>query len=168
MIEYRQETDSNMIFTPPVQKHWGKTAGNQNILPFSESKNITTAIGTQIVPDRIQGALSAINEHPNIDVKQRAENLLNQIQKIITTFTCVEFDLDTIPKIHAFTYESDDSILLEWVFEEYRIGFSIETVDSESGWYLVTKESLGKINASGYLTDEDTVLWLMNFIIAHS
>ena len=167
MIEYRQETDSNMIFTPPVQKHWGKTAGNQIILPQSAKKK-TTTFGSQIVPDRTQKALKTISGHSDIDVKKRAEHLLTQIQKIITVFTCIGFDLEAIPNIHAFTYEAEDGILLEWVFEEYRIGFSIETVDSESGWYLVTKKCLGEINASGYLTDEDTVLWLMNFIMAHS
>ncbi len=167
MMEYVQETDSKMIFPPLVQKDWGETAGNQDIMPLSESKTATT-FGTQIAPDRIRGALATINDHPNTDVKQRAEHILNQIQKIITYFTCIGFDLNAIPKIHAFTYESDEAILLEWIFKEYRIGFSFEEIISESGWYLVTNKGLGEISASGFLTDDDLVLWLMNFIMAHS
>ena len=70
--------------------------------------------------------------------------------------------------MHAFI-EEDGSLLIEWTFEQFRIGFNFDNENSDSSWYLVSLENIGNINAYGSLSDvnEKTILWLINFAITH-
>lgn len=70
------------------------------------------------------------------------------------------------PPIWAFEAE-DRSLLIEWIFPHCRIGFSVESEPDESGWFLVSDDTTGRINASGRLVDVDTsqlITWLLSFI----
>ncbi len=78
-------------------------------------------------------------------------------------------NFDNIPKIKASELE-DSSILIEWAFENWRIGFGIENEIEESSWHLVSNENLGNISASGYLTKVESrriILWLLFFVALH-
>jgi hypothetical protein len=95
---------------------------------------------------------------------------LSIIQEMIVTFQRLQFDLGHLPPLQAFNLE-DRSILIEWAFPNFRIGFTIETNHEESGWYLVSNRNLGEISASGYTLGMDIkalVLWLLNFILSNS
>lgn len=62
-------------------------------------------------------------------------------------------------------FESDDeSILIEWIFDKYRIGINIEPDKEESGWFLVSDKSAGGINALGYL-ENTNIDWLVNWLV---
>jgi hypothetical protein len=41
------------------------------------------------------------------------------------------------------------SVLLEWVFPDFRIGFNIEPTSEESGWYMVSNKRLHEQTKSG-------------------
>lgn len=61
---------------------------------------------------------------------------------------------------------SDGSILIEWIFPDFRIGFSFELIKEESSWYLVANKHLKEISSSGLLdfTEIDELLInLLNF-----
>jgi hypothetical protein len=60
--------------------------------------------------------------------------------------------LDTLPPLHASYIEDDGAFLIEWMFEDRRLGFSFEADPSESGWFYVTKDGNGN---SGNLKDMD-------------
>ena len=51
-----------------------------------------------------------------------------------------------LPKIYAHK-EEDDSIVVEWIFPDFRFGLNIEKDKKESGWHVVSKQ----ITASGPL-----------------
>ncbi len=75
-------------------------------------------------------------------------------------------NFDNIPRIKASQLE-DSSILIEWAFENWRIGFGIENEIEESSWHLVSNENHGNISASGYLNKNETrniILWLLMFV----
>lgn len=70
-----------------------------------------------------------------------------------------------------FRWLEDNSALIEWIFKDFRIGFSIEPDIEESGWYLVSNNNLQEISASGVLqfeTLEFLIINLLNFASANS
>lgn len=70
-----------------------------------------------------------------------------------------------------YRWLEDNSALIEWIFKDFRIGFSIEPKIEESGWYLVTNSNLEEISASGlldFLNLEQLLLNLLNFALANS
>lgn len=97
----------------------------------------------------------------------RATSFLIELQKILDIFEMFRGDLRDLPPLRAYTVD-DGSILFEWDFSEYRFGFSIEPNPEESSWYLVTKKSLGSINASGLIYGvnlKNLLAWLTGFIM---
>ena len=77
-----------------------------------------------------------------------------------------------LPHLHAFDVQ-DGSILIEWIFDDFRVGFSIEPVPTESSWYLVSNAKLGYIGTSGDISQDESetqnlMLELLTFVISHS
>jgi hypothetical protein len=65
----------------------------------------------------------------------------------------------------------DQSALIEWIFKDFRIGFSIEPNIKDSGWYLVSNNNLQEMSASGELQLENLeslIINLLNFAIVNS
>jgi hypothetical protein len=103
-------------------------------------------------------------------VDQARKTLLN-IEEAISILQNQGVYLDYLPYLQASKVE-DGSILIEWIFDNLRIGFSIEPTLEESSWYLVSDSKLGEISASGYLSQNEPntislILWLLNFVIFH-
>jgi hypothetical protein len=95
---------------------------------------------------------------------------LTVIQQALGTFRQLGVDLSYLPELQGFIAD-DGSFLLEWIFSEYRVGFSIEPDAEQSSWFLITNRNLGEISASGFIAGNDLnslVLWLLNFILSHS
>ena len=167
MTGYIQETDSKMVI--PVSDNpisfpitfENQTYGGElfyNFIPLSTGTNL------------IDRALEPLRENENPEISARARETLKSIQEKIDTLIKYKIDILYLPKIRAFNVD-DGSILLEWIFEDFRIGFSIEPIDAESSWYLVTSQKYGEISASGYISDinfKNIILWLINFIMVNT
>jgi hypothetical protein len=72
---------------------------------------------------------------------------------------------EDLPPFRAFEAE-DGSLLIEWIFTHFRIGFSIEPDKKDSGWFLVSDDTAGRINASGHLLGVNIrrlTTWLIAF-----
>ena len=69
------------------------------------------------------------------------ESILNQLEKFITIFYRVFStnpslkDIDFFPPM-KFNLLDDNSLLVEWIFKDFRIGFSFETDEKE--WFFRT------------------------------
>ncbi len=117
------------------------------------------------LPDITQSARVTIRTISNRDIAVYAEKLLlvirNQLDKL-------EFE-DRLPEIRAFERDNG-SLLIEWIFDHFRIGFSVEISREESGWYLVSGHEFGDILAYGGLTGQNLnklIAWLLNFVITN-
>ena len=105
----------------------------------------------------------------NQNVARQTRLILLSIQEIINSFGQLGFDLGSITPIKAYECE-DESVLMEWIYTNFRVGFAIEPDQAESGWYLVSNQALGEKSAYGNLLDSNmdkNLLWLLNFIIEH-
>ena len=195
MIECIQETDSKIIFPYPIfwESLIDMSTNSGTYSPIGEYKTddqhelyltvrepTNQTIGGNIhqnilqipqVSNIIQSAWSEINKNKNPALVNQARDLLLNIQELVVTFELFDFDLDFLSPINAFNIEEDNSILIEWIFNDYRVGFNIETKNEESGWYLVTNRELGEISASGSIHNieiKTILLWLLNFVISNS
>lgn len=166
MIEYIQETDSKLIF--PIRE----IPFNLPIEPEIETTGGLTTFYFEVPESTslIKSAWDSIQKTPNEEIAERAKKLLTIIQEMISSFQEVGFDLCYLPPLRAFNVE-DGSVLIEWIFTDFRIGFTVEIDPEESGWYMVSNKKLGEISASGYISNinvEKLILWHLNFILSNS
>ena len=120
--------------------------------------------------DWTRTAWNAIRQAENREVARVARRLLYTIQQVLLLLEQLGLDLHQFPPLHALNVD-DGSILIEWIFADFRIGFSVEPEPEESGWYLVSNGNLGRIGASGYTSNVNVkalVLWLVSFALSNS
>lgn len=161
MISFLQETESKIVFSVPyTEKNENETFGlKSRLYSFSPSENRL-----------VKSALQTLRETPNKKIVDESRNLLLLLQKIVFSLQHLNFDLVYLPPLTAVNVE-DNSVLIEWTFRDFRIGFTIEANKENSGWYLVSNRKLGEILASGSIANIDLekhLLWLLNFVFSHS
>lgn len=168
MTGYIQETDSKLVFPVPekgrdlftVRPVNETIGGNINIHYFPITHEFKI----------FQQVRETIKLTENQDVANEATNLLLLIQDVLSNFQLMKFDIGYIPQLRAYNVD-DGSVLLEWIYKDFRLGFTIEPISQESGWYIITNEKLGNISASGYLFSDNKnsiILWLINFVLINS
>lgn len=105
------------------------------------------------------------------EIREAAIIVLKSIEKGIVDFELQRFQLDHLPELYPVKVD-DGSFLIEWIFEDFRIGFSIEPEIEESSWYLVSKNSLGATNAEGIIFLDNQlkapISWMLKFIVLYS
>jgi hypothetical protein len=155
MTNFSQDTDSQ----------------NRTNEGFSSNNHVTSDIEDQADTIRLSGESDPVKQArkiiPQIEnpcVAKQLDNLLSFVNKIVSTLMKSEEDLKLIPPIHPHV-EEDGSVLLQWIFPDFRVGFNIEPNPNDSGWHLVANKRLGDITASGQLTNmgEITII-LLDFI----
>lgn len=117
-----------------------------------------------------QEVKEVIRQLDNDAVAQESQKLLSILHESLTELQRLRFNLSSIPPLHAVSV-GDGSVLLEWIFKDYRVGFSLEPQPEESSWFLITNQNLGEISAAGYLARvnlKSLILWLLGFILSHS
>ena len=116
-------------------------------------------------------AWNAVGQVENKNVADGARRILWNLTETSLTFQSRGVDLDRLPQLHAFAVQ-DGSLLIEWIFDDFRVGFSIEPIPSDSSWYLVSNEKLGDINVAGHISEHESetqilMLTLLTFVIFH-
>jgi hypothetical protein len=166
MMNYVQETSSKIVYPFPGSRRFAFTPLNETFGGLENNQYLPWPIGTGIVSLAWDLTFKVGNKQLAAD----ARRVLVLIQQTVTTLHKIGLDLSYLPQLQAFLAE-DGSFLLEWIFSDYRIGFSIEPNEAESSWYLITNRKLGEVNAAGVLCGSELqtlVLWLLNFVLSHS
>ena len=100
-------------------------------------------------------------------VKQLGE-LLSTISRLVLAAQETPGSLSHIPDLHAHVLE-DGSVVLEWLFPDFRVGFNIEPNCADSGWHFVLSKKFNEQSGSGQLKDmgEDVASLLYNIILRY-
>lgn len=167
MTNYYQETNSRVVFALPDEVTYP--------LPTKPTdETIGRVLYAHYFPLPQQSALfrnawKVVREINNQDIAKSARELLITLQDTLAIYQQSGFDLSHLPPLHAF-FVNDGSILFEWIFNDFRIGFNIEANPNDSGWYLVSNRKLGEISASGYMGVEinKLIILLLSFILTNS
>jgi heat shock protein HspQ len=113
------------------------------------------------------------DEFPNIQKPQMKDLFLRLFESFIKhlrNYSSQYEELSHLPQIHL-NFEDDGTILIEWLFFGFNIGFTIESEITQSSWYLVSNEKLDYETASGFLNTnniEGVLDDLFNFILKNT
>jgi hypothetical protein len=88
---------------------------------------------------------------------EKQRDVLNFLLSIQNALLINRFTLDKIGSLPPLriSLNEDDSVLIEWIFRDFRIGFSIEKDRTQSNWYLVSNKNLNQVDLSGLLSSQD-------------
>ena len=170
-MSYIQETNSGIVPSLPPEE-------SISILDELGDKDQTYSGHADLrfpplpVQDLITPAWRTVASVKDETVANECRRILLIIAESILFFPTRGFDLGHLPNLLAFDVE-DGSILIEWIFDDFRVGFGIEPTPSESSWYLVSNAGLGDINLAGdipknELETQDLMLRLVNFVVSNS
>ncbi len=138
-----------------------ETTGDQN--------NICSA---QLLTDAglIEQALNTVCKSENAIIRDQAVKLLFLFRDLFKSFQAASVDTSRLPPLQAAIVE-DGSILIEWIFPDFRMGFNIEQDTKNNSWFLVSSKKLDEFSSSGYLSTRNlrsTILNLLKFAINNS
>jgi hypothetical protein len=101
-------------------------------------------------------------------LKERAAVFINEFSSVLRSF-CQDND-NPLPQL-SITICTDNSIFIEWKFDYFRFGFSIEMKDDDSYWYLVSNRKMEEINVSGDLPENkynSVLLRVVDFVLRNT
>ncbi len=102
----------------------------------------------------LTSASDAIRKIADPEKQRDVVKFLLSMQNILLTNRFALDSIGSVPPLRININE-DDSVLIEWIFRDFRIGFSIETNRSQSNWYLVSNKNLNQVDFSGLLSSKD-------------
>jgi hypothetical protein len=168
MSFYYQETNSRTViaFPPAFTYSLVNALIDETVGEISDPRSFSSTRGFRI----IERALDAVLKLQNSVISGPARQILGVISDCLLAFQNQGVELYHLPPLRTATFD-DGSFLIEWVFEDFRIGFTFELEPTESGWYLVSNQRMGYINASGYMNNvnmKKTISWLIEYTITNS
>ena len=163
---YIQETDPRIVLPTPL------LADYEELADYEDGTYGGRADLRPLPLPLLRPAWKVVRQIKDENIADEARSILSIIEETILTFQSRGVDFGHLPDLRAFDVQ-DGSMLIEWIFDDFRVGFSIEPASDESSWYLVSNSKLGEISASGYVSQGDPenislILWLLNFVISHS
>jgi len=105
------------------------------------------------LPDSIkifQNIESQLDKIPNSTVRLSVGDFIYTFQKLLRDMVIKKRLSNYLPNMMV-EINDDSSVFFEWIFKDFRIGFSIELNVNESSWYLITNKNLEELSVSGSL-----------------
>lgn len=166
MMNFSQETDAQNGLCRHSESHLpvgikdGTTAVNEQTPLFLRS-------GSR---DPVQSAEAVLVHIRNPSVAEQARRILAIIRAMVLRVQEDPEKPTAIPPVSAHLSE-DESVVFEWIFPDFRIGFNIESNPDDSGWHLISNKRLGEIAVSKPLPKDlarmsETIAMLIEFIVA--
>jgi hypothetical protein len=104
-----------------------------------------------ILPDKIN-----VFRKLNLDLLESVDSQIKQnvivfLQSFVEVIVNNQNSLRTVGNLPSLIISllEDASLLIEWGFKDFKIGFSFEPKEDESSWYIVTNDKFQDANASG-------------------
>lgn len=169
-MSYIQETNS-VIIPPPLSEDTLFILGYLDDMDETYSGHLDLRLPSLSVQNLITPAWNAVRQVEDQKVADEARSILLMVEKTILIVQSRGIALEHLPKLYAFDVQ-DGSILIEWIFDDFRIGFSIEPIPTESSWYLVSNAKLGDISIAKNISQDTSetqnlMLKLLAFVISH-
>ena len=110
-------------------------------------------------------------DNPNIDINSfKSRVVKHYLGVFLSTFENILISSRVLYKLSnnfpplIIKWLDDNSVLVEWIFKDFRIGFSIEPIQKESGWYLVSNKNLEEYSESGSI-DFNNIRGIINKVL---
>jgi hypothetical protein len=115
----------------------------------------------------IAKAMNTLSKIQKPDIHQYALDVLKTFQEVVLEYVNKIEEIGRLPSLDLDVLQ-DGSVLIEWIFNDFRLGISLEEDLNESSWYLVSKNgSGGDVSNFGllHLIDMKTLIHQMFEII---
>lgn len=100
---------------------------------------------------------------PNEEVRKTTTEFLSTFERIISLNRNRVENSGYLPPL-TIRYLEDNSVLMEWIFKDFRAGFSIEPIQRESSWYLVSNQNLNEASYGGELDSSNAEPLISNVL----
>jgi hypothetical protein len=163
MTDSSQQTSSGTIHSSSED---GLPAENQHIITTGhQSAGSSSIVGRG---DPLADVREILPHIDNESVRHQTENLLSSLHWMIQRVNINTGGAINPPPLLA-NIDEDGSLMLEWIFPDFRVGFNIEPVAADSGWHLVANKKMNHLTRSGALTDNLIILYvLLHFILTNA
>jgi len=135
-----KESEANRILHPRDE-----TFGVRTLESFFDSDII-----------RIIGSLfSAMSKTKSPEIIKQTQEITLIIIDLLISVQKTNYEISNIPSLHVTNLEEEESLLIEWLFVNYRIGFNIRSEAKDSTWYLIATGSSANSGQFGSLSEID-------------
>ncbi len=117
---------------------------------LARSKEVKSVL--QLAKNSIMGFIDKQLLLPN------ANDFLNKLY-----YALMEHDINVSNLKPLRAFEGEESILFEWIYPHWRIGFSFEQNQEDSSWFLASDSVTGNVQAYGDLISID-LLWILDWL----
>ena len=97
-------------------------------------------------------ALLLTEQIRNAAIKKLTLQYLGIFQTVLVEIINGNRDIGYLPPL-KMNIDDDGSVLLEWIFKDFRIGISFEVQESDSSWYFVSNKNMQEVSKSGVLNN---------------
>lgn len=151
---------NNIVFTSSI---------NENYTTYAASSLNTTNkdvffSGAPIVRTVIGNVVKSLKDIPTKAVQEYAVQFCQSFQEVLIAALERNKVSAGLPALSPSILE-DGSFLIQWVFKDFRIGFSIEPIIEESSWYMVKFSKFNEVQSSGPLILDSLKAQIYDFII---
>ncbi len=111
--------------------------------------------------------ISELENIENEDLKNLVNEFIKNFKIILITYNHSFPDDISLPEI-TLNINEDNSVLIEWIFKDFRVGFSFESDIKHSFWYIVSNDKFDSFNSSGKLSLtnlDELITTILDFVI---
>lgn len=107
----------------------------------SQLENSPTAyqIKLPLFLDPVRIAFEKISSFKNPSIKLKVSQILGLIRNNLAHNLDIFRSSIRLPQIHV-TESDDDSALIEWNFQSFRIGFSLDAADNSASYFVISED----------------------------
>lgn len=113
--------------------------------------------------DLLKEVIEGLPTLDNRQVYESTHRLFLAFQRILNVNSNVIESTRCLPPLRFHRLE-DSTALIEWIFKDFRVGFTMEQDERESGWYLVSNRNLREASESGLLNMEEIDILLSRLV----
>jgi len=157
---FSEETESGSRQPSHSEHSWASDVPDETI----GTSEPTESFSLRQEPNPTREAWKIIPQIQNKSVVKQLGELLSTISRLVLEAQKTPGSLSHIPPLYAHVLE-DGSVVLEWRFPDFRVGFNIEPQRVDSGWNFVSGNKLKELSASGQWKDEGDIAFLFESLV---
>ncbi|MCJ7506103.1 hypothetical protein MUP05_06505 [Candidatus Bathyarchaeota archaeon] len=157
---FSQDTKSGNSYPSDSEHSWASDIPDKTI----GSDEHTESFSLRQEPNPTRKAWKITPQIKDSSVAKQLDELLSTISRYVSAAQEARGSLTHIPELHAYVLE-DGSVILEWIFPDFRVGFNIEPNPADSGWQWVSGKRLDTGTASGRLDMGKVPSLLNDFVL---
>lgn len=82
----------------------------------------------------LRESMRQVTEVQDVSVSKQASEILVQLKRELE-----HRDVGTLPALHTYALD-DGSLIIEWIADDRRAAITVDPIESQSGWYVLTKD----------------------------